>query len=84
MSKKIIKMSIEKTSEDYIEEMIRMAKDTNENVSEKSDVTDFYSNCNIFITGGSGFIGKLLLEKVLRYVFRLYFHYYFGNVLLIF
>ncbi|XP_043477414.1 fatty acyl-CoA reductase wat-like isoform X1 [Leptopilina heterotoma] len=58
-------MSVERTSEDYIEEMIRMIKD-NEIVSEKSDVTEFYSNCNIFITGGSGFIGKLLLEKVLR------------------
>ncbi|XP_051170329.1 fatty acyl-CoA reductase wat-like [Leptopilina boulardi] len=59
-------MSVQKTSQDYIDEMISMSKDTNEIVTEKSEVTDFFTNCNIFVTGGSGFIGKLLLEKLLR------------------
>uniref|UniRef100_D3TNR4 Fatty acyl-CoA reductase n=1 Tax=Glossina morsitans morsitans TaxID=37546 RepID=D3TNR4_GLOMM len=29
-------------------------------------ITDFYNNQEIFITGGSGFIGKALIEKLLR------------------
>ncbi|RZC32079.1 NAD binding 4 and/or Epimerase domain containing protein [Asbolus verrucosus] len=29
-------------------------------------IPDFFRNKNIFITGGSGFIGKVLVEKLLR------------------
>ncbi|XP_012270706.1 fatty acyl-CoA reductase wat-like [Orussus abietinus] len=31
-----------------------------------SPIQDFYSGENIFITGGTGFLGKLLIEKLLR------------------
>ncbi|KAL9926559.1 fatty acyl-CoA reductase wat-like [Glossina fuscipes fuscipes] len=34
--------------------------------SKKISITDFYNNQEIFITGGSGFIGKALIEKLLR------------------
>lgn len=31
-----------------------------------SPVTDFYRNQNIFITGGTGFLGIALIDKILR------------------
>lgn len=31
-----------------------------------SEIAKFYAGCNILITGGSGFVGKLLIEKLLR------------------
>lgn len=34
--------------------------------SERSRIVDFYDNRSIFITGGSGFVGKVLIEKLLR------------------
>ncbi|KAL9881337.1 fatty acyl-CoA reductase wat-like [Glossina fuscipes fuscipes] len=33
---------------------------------KKMSITDFYKDQEIFITGGSGFIGKALIEKLLR------------------
>lgn len=33
---------------------------------EMSEIADFYSESTIFITGATGFLGKLLLEKLLR------------------
>jgi fatty acyl-CoA reductase len=32
----------------------------------QSYITDYYKNKSIFITGGSGFVGKALIEKLLR------------------
>nr|CAD7601195.1 unnamed protein product [Timema genevievae] len=29
-------------------------------------IQEFYRDCNVFITGGTGFMGKLLIEKLLR------------------
>lgn len=35
-------------------------------MAEKSQVRAFYSGKNIFITGGTGFVGLCLIEKILR------------------
>lgn len=35
-------------------------------LNELSTIPEFYKNREIFITGGSGFIGKVLIEKLLR------------------
>lgn len=29
-------------------------------------IADFYSGKNVFVTGGTGFVGKVLIEKLLR------------------
>lgn len=36
------------------------------NKMEKSSIIDFFQDTTIFITGGSGFLGIALLEKLLR------------------
>ncbi|KAJ8939308.1 hypothetical protein NQ314_011166 [Rhamnusium bicolor] len=33
---------------------------------EESNIQKFYKSCNVFITGGTGFMGKILIEKLLR------------------
>lgn len=32
----------------------------------RSDVAEFYRNKNIFLTGGTGFLGLTLIDKILR------------------
>ncbi|KAH7967946.1 hypothetical protein HPB52_004257 [Rhipicephalus sanguineus] len=34
--------------------------------SDDSEIARFYQDRTVFITGGTGFIGKVLLEKLLR------------------
>lgn len=34
--------------------------------NQRSEVSDFFSGRKILITGGSGFLGGLILEKLLR------------------
>ncbi|XP_076645017.1 fatty acyl-CoA reductase wat-like [Halictus rubicundus] len=34
--------------------------------NEKSEIAEFYAGTNVLVTGGTGFIGKLLIEKLLR------------------
>lgn len=35
-------------------------------MTEKSEVRAFYNGKNFFITGGTGFVGLCLIEKILR------------------
>lgn len=35
-------------------------------LGEVSEVTEWYRNKTVFITGGTGFMGKVLVEKLLR------------------
>lgn len=37
-----------------------------ENPSGRSQLQDFYCDSTILVTGGTGFLGKLLIEKLLR------------------
>lgn len=39
---------------------------TDETPSGRSQIQDFYSGATIFITGATGFLGKLVIEKLLR------------------
>lgn len=44
-----------------------MYKNTNESAPEDdTPVQKFYRGTNVFITGGTGFMGKILIEKLLR------------------
>ncbi|XP_066257718.1 fatty acyl-CoA reductase wat-like [Euwallacea similis] len=37
-----------------------------EKVQGKSEIQEFYKGTNVFVTGGTGFMGKILIEKLLR------------------
>lgn len=41
-------------------------KISDDSVERKSEIAEFYAGCNVLITGGSGFVGKVLIEKLLR------------------
>lgn len=52
----------------YEVEEISRHKIVNETIAQgNSDVQRFYEHKVIFITGGSGFLGKQLIEKLSRY-----------------
>lgn len=34
--------------------------------SEETPIQKFYNGCKVFVTGGTGLVGKLLIEKLLR------------------
>ena len=46
----------------YLDEMLSMTDEDH----VKSELGEFYNGTNVLITGGSGFIGKLIIEKLLR------------------
>lgn len=37
-----------------------------QNETQLSDIQSFYKDTTIFLTGGTGFMGNLILEKLLR------------------
>ena len=49
----------------YIEEMLDMS-DFPDTSNYKSEIPKFFAGCNVLITGASGFLGILLIEKLLR------------------
>lgn len=53
---------------DFIGNMIELNNnfDTVAEIHDTGSIWQFYKNANILITGGSGFVGKALIEKLLR------------------
>ncbi|XP_029158788.1 fatty acyl-CoA reductase wat-like [Nylanderia fulva] len=49
----------------YIEEMLDMS-DRSDTDNSKSEIPQFFAGSNVLITGASGFLGILLVEKLLR------------------
>lgn len=37
-----------------------------QNTATTTKIQKFYDGCNVFITGATGFMGKILIEKLLR------------------
>lgn len=35
-------------------------------MDSRSEIQEFYSGANVLITGGTGFMGKILIDKLLR------------------
>ncbi|XP_011877673.1 PREDICTED: fatty acyl-CoA reductase 1-like [Vollenhovia emeryi] len=54
-----------RNSKDYIEDVLSMSDLPNAK-DDQSEIPQFFAGCNVLITGGSGFIGILLIEKLLR------------------
>ncbi|XP_003494079.1 fatty acyl-CoA reductase wat [Bombus impatiens] len=48
----------------YIDDLVNFDEPTVSN--EKSEIAEFFSHTNVLVTGGTGFLGKLLIEKLLR------------------
>lgn len=57
-----------KSSSDYLTENTGLDDVEGIRPSKPSEVSDFFEGQNVLITGASGFVGKLLIEKLLRYV----------------
>lgn len=49
----------------YIDDLVNFDEPAVSN--EKSEIAEFFSHTNVLVTGGTGFLGKLLIEKLLRY-----------------
>lgn len=53
-------------NKNYIEEMLDMSDSPLDASHYQSEIPQFFAGCNILITGSSGFLGILLIEKLLR------------------
>jgi len=53
------------SNKDYLEDMLDMS-DFPDSINGPSEIPQFFAGCNVLITGGSGFLGILLIEKLLR------------------
>lgn len=49
-----------------IQDVIKELKEDGSPLDENPTISEFFADQEIFITGGSGFIGKVLIEKLLR------------------
>lgn len=63
IEQKDLKMAEKKN---YIEEMLDMSDLPLDTSDYQSEIPQFFAGCNILITGASGFLGILLIEKLLR------------------
>lgn len=60
-----IKMTTERC-DSYVHDVVDMSEPPES--TEKSEIISFFDQANILVTGGTGFLGKLLVEKLLRYL----------------
>lgn len=44
---------------------------TEDHIPENTPMKNFYRGKTVFLTGGTGFLGQLYVEKLLRYVLNL-------------
>lgn len=59
--------SLSTSGQTYCEDMLNMTVDDQPEIDTgNSEVTRFFDGLNVLVTGGSGFLGKLLVEKLLR------------------
>ncbi|XP_043260510.1 fatty acyl-CoA reductase wat-like [Colletes gigas] len=54
-----------KGSDAYLYDMLDMSESSNLE-KQQSEIAKFFAYTNILVTGGTGFLGKLLIEKILR------------------
>jgi len=48
--------------------------------SPESQIQKCFRGSSILITGGTGFVGKVLIEKLLRYVSKIFLKYIIVNI----
>lgn len=51
--------------------------------SPESQIQKCFRGSSVLITGGTGFVGKVLIEKLLRYVSKIFLKYTIVNILIV-